>query len=206
MLARLDNVSFYQPGSRSNAGVDRPPSRWSGNPRIWSPAPPLHPGAGWRPGAACRSLLRPRHADCQTDAHTPTPSPRLRPAPPRPKRASHRLRQCRVDHRKVIVPANDLDVGHPQHALQLAGGNRHGARPWRSSWCRLRECGRHRRMKADVALNLLYYLMNVAVQDRDRPKPLDSSVRSPHPACPSPTSHRPSKANVSRTAQLASKH
>ena len=157
MLAGLDDVTFYEPGSRSNAGVDWPP-------RL---ARVAIRALGYQQRFCVRrqvSALKQRAESsrgldtriAKRDAHTPTPSPRLWPAQPRSKRASHHLLQRGVDHSEVIVSANDLDVGHPQHALQLAGGNGHGARPRRSSRCRLRECSRHRRMKTDIALNLLH--------------------------------------------------
>ena len=48
-------------------------------------------------------------------------------------------RQCGVDHRQMGMSANHLDIGHPQHALQLACRNHHGPGPRRCSGCRLRK-------------------------------------------------------------------
>src|SRR3984885_15969308 len=77
----------------------------------------------------------------------------------------------------MVMLTKYLDVGHSEHALQLACWNHHGPRPRRGSWCRLRECRRHGRMKADIAFDLLHYLMNVAVQDSDRAKSLHIAQR-----------------------------
>ena len=75
------------------------------------------------------------------------------------------------------MSADDLDVCDPEHALQFACWNRHRSGVRCSPRCRLRECGRHRRVKRDVALNLLHDLMNVAVQNGHRTKAFEKGQR-----------------------------
>src|SRR5215813_744770 len=76
-----------------------------------------------------------------------------------------------------MIPFEVIDVGDPEDGAKSCRLHFH----W--SWLRggagrgLREGGRHRGVKSDVAFHLSRRLMNVAVQDGDRPKSSQESQR-----------------------------
>src|SRR5437016_14211238 len=59
-------------------------------------------------------------------------------------------------------------AAQPEHLLKLLGGHLEGTRGRAMAGGRLREGGGARRVKGEIALHLLHYLVDMAVQHRDR--------------------------------------
>src|ERR1700677_1597458 len=65
----------------------------------------------------------------------------------------------------MMITLGVIHAGEAEHAAQLIGGNDHGAALGRGASNRLREGGRTRGMKGDIAFHLLHDLVNVSVED-----------------------------------------
>ena len=83
-----------------------------------------------------------------------------------------------VGDRDRVIDAVKRHAREPEHFAQPVVGHLHRARRRRRAWRRLREGGRHRRVKRDVAFDLLHHLMDVTVQDRHGTKPLQIRQRA----------------------------
>ena len=87
--------------------------------------------------------------------------------------------QRRINNRQRSHSFDIPHLRHPQHAPQLLRRHiLHRPRRSRRPRRRLRKRRRPRRMKRDVPLHLLQHLVNMPVQHRHRPKPLDQPQHS----------------------------
>ena len=70
----------------------------------------------------------------------------------------------------MALAANVLHFGDAEHAPELAGGHDHWPGVRSGARSGLRKGCRHCGMKGDIALDLLYDLVDVSVEDGDEPK------------------------------------
>src|SRR5512143_1286499 len=68
----------------------------------------------------------------------------------------------------MMVAGDEVHAGDTEHLPKSLGSDRHRAGGGSAAGCGLRERSGHRRMEADVALDLLHYLVNVPVEHGDR--------------------------------------
>src|SRR5581483_11075946 len=71
----------------------------------------------------------------------------------------------------------ERNLGNAKNGLQLLRRDLHRTGAWRGAGFRLRKGRGHGRVKGDVALHLLHYLMNVAVKHCDGPEAFEHRER-----------------------------
>src|SRR6202030_1996810 len=85
--------------------------------------------------------------------------------------------QCLIDSGEHLFALDEGDAPDAKHRAQLFSRNSHRPRRRSRSWRRLRKAHRQRGVECDVALHLLYDLMNMTVEHRHRTEPLQRRQR-----------------------------
>src|SRR3984957_14479307 len=78
-----------------------------------------------------------------------------------------------IDSGEHLFALDEGDAPDAKHGAQLFSRNSHRPRRRSRSWRRLRKADRQRGVECDVALHLLYDLMNMTVEHRHRTEPFE---------------------------------